>query len=563
MEGAWWTREGWGPFTHEGLVSATPTHEDRRREALERAFEILYPGLEELEDSLFEALEAVKALPFEIDNDPKWVRFPVGSGPDGKESWTAEDSAAYQSQVINRMNRLGREQLELENLIGRVWGLDLEIDCSENELFPGQEADLELVVTNRGPEPIEVKSYNLRLPSGWESHPTQLEIGRIDPMGTARADFWIRVATSETPTLPETEELYRSMRPWKPNLSANAQVSREEREVYVNSDARVEIAPAWEVWIEPEALLLPLSSTEERVFTVETERRESGPSPALLSVNLPDGKKKETTLQPVPARRSSTRVPWKPDLGMATGTFVLAATLDTPSGIYQGMSEITRVDVEVAEDLKVGVVQSYDDSLPNALDALGVEFALLSATDLTQGELSGFDTILIDIRAYVEREDLRVANPRLLAYVSEGGHLVVSYHKSFDWNDREPPLAPYPLQLSRERVTNERAPVAVLLPDHPLLNTPNSIRDSDWEGWVHERGLYFPGAYDVRYRELVSMADPREPPLNGGILWAEVGKGSYVYTSLVLYRQLRAHIPGAYRLFANLISYPKSAPSRL
>lgn len=557
MEGAWWTREGWDPFTYEGLVNATPTNEDRRREALQEALDLLYPDLEDLEDSLFEALEAVKALPSEIDNKLKWVRFPVGSGEGGRADWTAADSAAYQSQVIERFQRLGREQVELENLIARVWGLDMEIDCSETELYPGQEAEVELILTNRGPEPVEVGAYTLNLPSNWESRATQLEIGRIDSMGTARADFWIRVATSETPTLPQTEEIYRSMRPWKPNLSANAQIAKGERTVYINSEERIEIAPAWEVWIEPGSLLLPVAKTEEVQFTIETERHESSPSPALLTVTMPGGEKKEAMLQAIPARRSSTRVPWNPEVRMATGTYILAATLDTPSGIYRGESRIARVDVQVAEGLRVGVVQSYDDTLPDALATLGVETALLSPTDLTQGDLAGFDTILIDIRAYAERNDLREANPRLLAYAQAGGHLVVSYHKSFEWNDREPPFAPFPLELSRERVTNEHAPVNLLLPEHPALNWPNRIGESDWKGWIHERGLYFPGTYDVRYQELVSMADPGESPLNGGILWAEVGEGSYVYTSLVLYRQLRANVPGAYRLFANLISFPK------
>jgi len=187
-----------------------------------------------------------------------------------------------------------------------------------------------------------------------------------------------------------------------------------------------------------------------------------------------------------------------------------------------------------------------------------VEPHLLFANELRTGNLNVFDTILVDIRAYLVRKDLRESNHRLLAYVNEGGHLVVFYHKSFDWNGHQPPYAPYPLELSRLRVTDENAKVTLLEPDHPLFNRPNKIGPGDWDGWVQERGLYFPGTYDRRYQELVSMSDPGEPALRSAILWADVGKGTYVYTSLVFYRQLRALVPGAYRLFANLISYPKS-----
>ena len=202
------------------------------------------------------------------------------------------------------------------------------------------------------------------------------------------------------------------------------------------------------------------------------------------------------------------------------------------------------------------MVKSYDETLATVLRTLGVEVTLLEENDLKNGDLSGFDTILVDIRGYLEREDLRESNHRLLSYAAEGGHLVVFYHKSHEWNDASPPYAPYPLLLSRNRVTDENAPVTLLEPEHPLFRFPNKISAEDWDGWIQERGLYFPGQFDERYSCLVSMSDRGEPPLNGGILWAEVGQGTYVYTSLVFYRQLRAFVPGVYRVFTNLISYP-------
>jgi hypothetical protein len=173
--------------------------------------------------------------------------------------------------------------------------------------------------------------------------------------------------------------------------------------------------------------------------------------------------------------------------------------------------------------------------------------------------LGQYDTIVIDIRAYLVRKDLRRNNGRLLDYVREGGNLVVMYHKVWEWNPEHgnPQYAPYPLHLSRDRITDERAPITPLVPDHPLLSWPNRLGEADWEGWVQERGLYFPGEWDDAYQELLSAHDPGEEPLVGGYLVSRYGKGTYVYTSYVWYRQLRALHPGGFRAFANMLSLPR------
>jgi hypothetical protein len=176
-------------------------------------------------------------------------------------------------------------------------------------------------------------------------------------------------------------------------------------------------------------------------------------------------------------------------------------------------------------------------------------------------------TVLVDIRAYLVRADLRAYNENLLDWVNRGGHMVVNYQKTFEWNeDSSDPfnpqahnpsnLAPYPLQLSRDRVTREDAPVTVLLPDHPLFNTPNKIDSSLWSDWVQERGLYFPGTYDPAYLELFEMNDPDEASLRSSTLLASYGEGTYMYTALGWYRQLKEYHPGVYAFFANLISLP-------
>ena len=211
-------------------------------------------------------------------------------------------------------------------------------------------------------------------------------------------------------------------------------------------------------------------------------------------------------------------------------------------------------DVAVPAGLVVGLVESYDNTLARALDELGVRYTRLDSSALARGAFDGLHTVLVDIRAYLVREDLRLHNAQLLDWVRRGGHLVVNYHKTFEWNPDG--FAPYPLRLGRDRVTFEDAPVTVLHPDHPLFHAPNAIDAADWDGWVQERGLYFPEQYDERYTELLAMSDPGEPPLRSSTLLAPYGDGTYLYTALGWYRQLKVFHPGAYALFANLISLP-------
>jgi hypothetical protein len=154
---------------------------------------------------------------------------------------------------------------------------------------------------------------------------------------------------------------------------------------------------------------------------------------------------------------------------------------------------------------------------------------------------------------------LIAANSNLLNYVQEGGTLIVFYHKTEEWNPNpargRPQLAPFPIILGNERVTQETAPVKLLQPGHRLLNFPNRITRADFDRWVQERGLYFPKEWDPKYQALFETADDGERPLKGGLLAAKYGRGYYIYTSLVWYRQLGAGVPGAYRMFGNLISY--------
>lgn len=268
--------------------------------------------------------------------------------------------------------------------------------------------------------------------------------------------------------------------------------------------------------------------------------------------------------------RATLRLPEQSGPGAYTVSLTAHGTNGTTGPVTAGeFVRVRRFDVDVPAGLRVGVVASYDGTLAGALTELGVEHVLLDSADLAEGTFEDLHTIVVDIRAYLVRPDLRRYNERLLNWVHDGGHLVVNYQKTFEWNAEQADpfdaarnnpgsFAPYPLQLGRERVTREAAPVVHLIPDHPVVSTPNEVSAADWDGWVQERGLYFPQSYDERYVELFSLHDPDEPALNGSTLLAEYGSGTYLYTALVWYRQLKEYHPGAFKIFANMISLPFS-----
>ena len=211
------------------------------------------------------------------------------------------------------------------------------------------------------------------------------------------------------------------------------------------------------------------------------------------------------------------------------------------------------VDLDVAP-VSVGYIMGSGDGVPDAIRRMGLEVALLDADTLATGDLSSYDTIVVGIRASQTRPDFVANHGRLLDYVWRGGTLIVQYQQR-DYVARG--LPPYPAEM-QSRVTDETAPVRILEPDHPAFNFPNAITEEDWAGWVQERNLYGFTSFDERYVPLLESADPNEPPRRGGQVYAALGDGHYVYTAYSWFRELPAGVPGAYRLFANLLSLPRA-----
>ena len=231
-----------------------------------------------------------------------------------------------------------------------------------------------------------------------------------------------------------------------------------------------------------------------------------------------------------------------------------------PYNYYQpGPYKLVGVDVKLAPGLKVGYVMGTGDEVPQALESMGVAVHLLQAADINDGNLSAYDVIVLGIRAYAARPELAASNGRLLDYVKKGGVLIVQYNtREYDHN-----YGPYPLSLTGdpEKVVDEHDPVQLLEPTNPLLSWPNKITSADFQGWVEERGHSFMHSWDSHYQALTETKDPGQDEQKGGLLYTRYGKGAYVYIAYALYRQLPEGVPGAYRIFANLLSLPK-APSQ-
>ena len=217
-------------------------------------------------------------------------------------------------------------------------------------------------------------------------------------------------------------------------------------------------------------------------------------------------------------------------------------------------SKVVRLEIE-KRGKAIGYIQGAGDTVPESLRQIGYDVTIIQTQSIVPEQLADFDAIVVGIRAYNVDDNLQFKQKYLLDYVKNGGNLIIQYNTSRGIRTKN--LGPYPLTLSRERVTDENAEVRILNPNHPLLNFPNKITTKDFEGWVQERGLYFPNEWDQEYTPLLSINDDGEEPKEGSLLVAKYGEGYYIYSGLSFFREFPAGVPGAYRLFANMLSAGK------
>ncbi|TVZ09701.1 GlcNAc-PI de-N-acetylase [Cellulophaga sp. RHA_52] len=230
--------------------------------------------------------------------------------------------------------------------------------------------------------------------------------------------------------------------------------------------------------------------------------------------------------------------------------------IPTQSVLLPSEAKVVRLDIKKTGK-NIGYITGAGDKIPESLEQIGYNVSIIDPNSINTASLKGFDAIVVGIRAYNVVDQLKFKQHFLLDYVKNGGNLVIQYNTAGRSKLGVDNLAPYPLELSRDRVTNEFAEVTILAKDHPVVNTPNKITTNDFNNWVQERGLYFPNKWGKEFTPILAMADKGEEAKKGSILIAAYGKGNYVYTGISFFRELPAGVPGAYKLFANLLSLPK------
>lgn len=503
---------------------------------------------------------------------------------------------------------LDKKERDFTDVVSLALGLSFDVLADSRVIIPGSPFNIGMQLLNRSRITITPTVLRLSAPEGWSvaSKKSDLrpigyneqaeETVAVEVAQNARLSkpYWRREGMNGSRVMVESEQLIGL--PWRPeDLIGHAVFTVNGTSVEITQPVQfryadqafgeirrqVLVAPALSVALTPENAVIPVSGMQNaRPFQVVLRNNVHGKATGAVRLALPDGwtssppamsfeftrEDQETsfTFEVTPSQRAGAggyRVEALAEMDgkvFREGYKEIAYPHIEPRHLYRdAVSDVKIFDVQVAGDLKVGYIMGVGDDIPLALEQLGIRVAILSPEDLASGDLSRYDVIVAGIRAYEVRRDLAAQNHRLLEYVNNGGTFIVQYNQ-YVFNEGQ--FGPYPAQIRRphDRVTREEAPVTILKPEHPLFNMPNRIKESDFEGWVQERGLYFWGEWDGRYTPLMSSHDPGEEPKDGGMLEARYGKGRYVYTGYAWFRQLPAGVPGAFRIFANLLSLPKT-----
>ncbi len=467
--------------------------------------------------------------------------------------------------------RLHRMEARFNKAMAVASGVTLSVTPLSTVLVPGINTRLSVSLANTGDRGVHVNQVRF---AGWgDEVPVQtadLLLPDTETTGTVNTYPPKNISF----TLPKEEHLYDDLFLGK-RFEARAELEIDGAKFLVSAHENIDVAPAVEInRVSPSPCVRTLETLGQcKVLKVTLTNNVAAPFRGTMKVSLANNAGRRGTetdhqivLAPLETRDETVlagnAIPDREALSdlKNSGSIAIAIyPLDSNNLITGRAVPVVFSAARVTPDLRIGYVVSFDQTLEQALAALGVESKALTVSDIQNADLSVYKTIIIDNRGYEAHPELLAANSRLLNFVQQGGTLIVFYHKDNEWNPdaskNRPALAPYPIILGSERITDEKASIRFLAPRHPLMNFPNRIHQADFENWIQERGLYYPKEWDSRYTALFSSNDPGEQPLRGGLLVAQYGKGNYIYTSMVWYRQLRAGVPGAYRMFANMISY--------
>lgn len=472
--------------------------------------------------------------------------------------------------------------------------------------IPGLSFKVRTSLVNEGTEPVTIasasvtasdgKAWQIAQSSGTAKSLSARQEEKFEFAVTAPADATITRAyftrpNDEQPNYDLTDDRYRNLSLPPYPLAAYAAVSYHGATIHLAKVVQAMqrtpgigietlpllLGPAISVTLAPWAGAVPLG-TRAFAFSATVHSNVKGPANGTLQLSLPAGWQAMPVSVPFSLSRDgedqTIAFTVHPD-SVKPGDYKITAIADyqgrryTEGYVMAGYTGLrpypyyrpavyraVGVDVKTAPGLKIGYLPGTGDEVPDALSDLGVSVRTLASTDVTQGNLSGYDAIILGARAYAVRSELRSANNRLLDYVKNGGVLIVQYNlQGFDHD-----YGPYPFSLgdNPQKVVDETSKVALLNPASPLLTWPNRITEADFAGWVEERGHGFMSKWDSHYEAPIETHDPDQDPQRGGLLLARYGKGAYIYDAFALYRQLPSGVPGAYRILANLVSLGKN-----
>ncbi len=510
------------------------------------------------------------------------------------------------------MADLEEERVRLTEALVLAGGIRLDAFAERETVVPGGTLEVTVRAWNGGSEPIRLQELAPRA-RGWRVEALDPLPETIAPGALVARRFRV-VAPADLPPSepyflrePREGDMYRwpeDAREWwgaafeSPALASvagleigGARVASGVPVMFRGVDLRsgefrrpLRVVPAVSVLLDPEQLIFPTGAsahTARRVnLRVRSETQEA--VTGTLRVVAPAGWR----VEPAEVEMSfaagggerTVQLSLHAPPGIAAGEHALAASFHSggrsfdrgyrlvdyphiePRPLFApARAAVRAIDVRLPDGLRVGYVAGAGEDTPAMLEQLGLEIRMLGREDLATGDLDAFDVIVTGIRAYEVRPDLVTHNQRLLDYAHRGGTVVVQYNK-YEYLD--PGIAPYGVEIARphDRITDPAAPVRLLVPAHRALTWPNRITAADFDGWVHERGLYHLRSWDERFVPLLEMADPGEAPQRGALLVAPYGDGTYVYTGLAFFRQFPEGVPGAFRLFANLISLGRDGP---
>jgi LmbE family N-acetylglucosaminyl deacetylase len=499
--------------------------------------------------------------------------------------------------VVLRADREGRGVKEVVK----------EVDAMTT-VSPGQEFLVAVDFHNGSKDRLFIDALKLEVPEGWGTISDKTNPVAIKPGDNINAVFRLRVPKDAADTRPywhrddpETEsvnhiddEKYATLPFPPPVLRARVEysvrsaggaavkngigatvVTRFVDETGVERARPLAVVPGFSVALEPGTQVISTHNGASSTVVVGVIRNLSRPAHGLLRLELPEGwrsepaqfavefarrgEKKDSQFKVFPAGlqegRAKIRAVLEADGDKFSEGYTLVTREDLGSFYYYqpAMQRVSIVDVQATHDLKIGYIMGAGDDIPTVLEQVGMDVTLIPPETLASAELRGYGTIVLGIRAYDTQKDVVANNKKLLDFVAAGGTLVVQYNTGVgDFNGGH--FTPYPAELSRARVSVEEAPVEILAPEDGVFHYPNAITARDFDGWVQERGLYFMDKWDEHFKPLLSCHDPGEDAQKGGLLEAQYGKGTYIYTGYAFFRQLPAGVPGAVRLYVNLLS---------